>query len=637
MCGIAGFLGDGRREHLVAMTRALSHRGPDDEGFHVDEEHRAFLGFRRLAVIDPAGGQQPMWNEDGSVCVIFNGEIYNQAELRAELEQRGHRFRTDHSDTEVLVHGYEQWGAGLSVRLNGMFAFVVWDRTRKRLFAARDRFGEKPFYYSSQPGLFLFGSELSALARHPRFDRTLDQRSLQKFFAYGYLPAPNTIYRRARKLPAGCHLTVDLVTQKVVEARYWRFCIEAEADAPAGRDATLAEELRALIDRAVARRLVSDVPLGIFLSGGVDSSAILGFAARHRPAAGLDTFTIGFDEPSFDESGPAREVARAIGSHHHEKILSLGAARDAMDRVLAGLDEPLGDPSVLPTHLLSSFARETVTVALSGDGGDELFAGYDPFAALRPAQWYSRLVPTPVHLLLRRSAGLLPVSVKNMSLDFKLRRALTGLSYPPHLWNPVWMAPVEPDLMASLFEAPLDAEELYSEAIEMWDQSASPSLVDRTLEFFTNLYLPDDILTKVDRAAMSVSLESRAVFLDNDIVEFCRRLPHGYKLRNGQRKYLLKKAVAGVVPEAVLARRKKGFGIPLARWLREVPAVPPLAPVPGIRMPWVADRWRSFRAGRTDERLFLWSWASLQAVLNTPAPATLTAGRTDASRAVALA
>ncbi|HXP74287.1 MAG TPA: asparagine synthase (glutamine-hydrolyzing) [Stellaceae bacterium] len=633
MCGIAGFLGDGRREHLAAMTRALSHRGPDDEGFHIDEEHRVFLGFRRLAVIDPAGGRQPMWNEDGSVCVIFNGEIYNQAELRAELERRGHRFRTDHSDTEVLVHGYEEWGAGLPVRLNGMFAFVVWDRTRQRLFAARDRFGEKPFYYSSQPGLFLFGSELSALARHPRFDRTLDQRSLQKFFAYGYLPAPNTMYQSARKLPGGCHVAVDLRAQTVVEARYWCFRIEAEDHAPADRDAALAAELCALIDRAVARRLVSDVPLGIFLSGGVDSSAILAFAARHRPAPSLDTFTVGFDEPSFDESGFARDVARAIGSRHHEKILSLDAARDAMDRVLTGLDEPLGDPSILPTYLLSSFARETVTVALSGDGGDELFAGYDPFAALEPARWYNRLVPTPVHLLLRRSAGLLPVSGKNMSFDYKLRRALTGLSYPSHLWNPVWMAPVEPALMASLFEAPLQAEELYSEAIELWDQSRSRSVVDRTLEFFTNLYLQDDILTKADRAAMSVSLESRAVFLDNDIVEFCRRLPHGYKLRNGQRKYLLKKAVAGAVAPAVLARRKKGFGIPLARWLRDVPAVPPLAPVPGIRMPWVADRWRSFRAGQTDDRLFLWSWASLQAVVNPSAPAALPAGRTEALRA----
>src|SRR5690348_16701432 len=297
MCGICGLVSFGGRridpDVLHAMNEALMHRGPDSRGAFVDGP--VGLAARRLAIIDLDGGDQPIANEDGSVHVVQNGEIYNHAELRAELEQRGHRFKTDHSDTEVLVHGYEEWGDGLPVRLNGMFAFVVWDRTRRRLFAARDRFGEKPFYYSSQPGSFVFGSELSVLTRHPRVDRTLEQRSLQKFFAYGYLPAPNTIFRRARKLPGGCHLTVDLAAQTVVETRYWRFCIEAEDDAPASRDGALAEELRALIDRAVDRRLVSDVPLGVFLSGGVDSSAILGFAARHRSAASLDTFTIGFD------------------------------------------------------------------------------------------------------------------------------------------------------------------------------------------------------------------------------------------------------------------------------------------------------------------------------------------------------
>ena len=597
------------------MTRALAHRGPDDEAFHVDHENRVFLGFRRLTIIDPEGGRQPMWNEDGSVCVIFNGEIYNQAELRKELESKGHRFKTDHSDTEVLVHGYEEWGDGLPIRLNGMFAFAVWDRPRQRLFMARDRFGEKPFYYTGGRDVFAFSSELSALTLHPAVGRSVDRRSLQKFFAYGYLPAPNAIYRGTRKLPSGCHLTLDLRSGKTIETRYWRFAIDAEAEAPADRDALLAEELRELLDRAVARRLVSDVPLGIFLSGGIDSSMILALAARHRPASSLDSFTIGFSEPSFDESCFAREVAAAIGTRHHEKILDLDTARDMLETVLTRLDEPLGDPSILPTFLLSSFARGSVTVALSGDGGDELFAGYDPFAALAPASWYSRLVPTPVHLLLRRIADGLPMSTRNMSLDFKLRRALTGLSYPSKLWNPVWMAPVEPKMMPSLFDEPLQVEEVYSEAIDIWDQSRSRNLVDRTLEFFTNLYLQDDILTKADRASMMVSLESRAAFLDNDVVDFCRRLPHGYKFRNGQRKFLLKKAAAGLVPRSVLSRGKKGFGIPVSRWLREVPAKPPLSAVSGIRMGWVADRWTACRSGRADERLFLWSWLSIQSIL----------------------
>ena len=321
MCGVAGFVGAGGRAALAAMTGAIIHRGPDDDGFHIEPEFRLHLGFRRLAVIDIAGGHQPMWNEDDTVGILFNGEIYNAAELRVELEAAGHRFRTDHSDTEVLVHGYEEWGEGLPARLNGMFAFVIWDRPRRRLFAARDRFGEKPFYYTHRPGFFAFASELTALIAHPEVDRTVDPRALQKFFAYGYLPAPNSLYRGSRKLPGGCSLTLDLADFSLREQRYWRFAITADTQAPESRVDALAEELQHLLDQAVARRLVSDVPLGIFLSGGVDSSTVLALAARHRDPKSLDTFTIGFNEPSFDETPHARAMAAAIGSRHHEKIL----------------------------------------------------------------------------------------------------------------------------------------------------------------------------------------------------------------------------------------------------------------------------------------------------------------------------
>ena len=597
------------------MTAALMHRGPDDSGFHVDAEHAVHLGFRRLSIIDVAGGQQPMWNEDDTVCVLFNGEIYNQAELRDALLAAGHRFRSDHSDTEVLVHGYEQWGEDLRVRLNGMFAFVIGDRERRRLFAARDRFGEKPFYYTARPGFFAFASELSALIKHPAVDRTLDQRALQKFFAYGYIPAPNALYCGARKLPGGCSLTLDLAGSRLQVRRYWCFAITADEHAPEDRTGDLTEELRALLDTAVKRRLVSDVPLGVFLSGGIDSSMVLALAARHRTPAGLDTFTIGFNEASFDETPYAREVAAAIGTRHHERILDFATARRLAEEVLSRLDEPTGDASILPTYLLSTFARETVTVALSGDGGDELFAGYDPFAALAPATWYDRMVPQPVHLLLTRMVGLLPRANTNMSLDFKLRRTLMGLSYPPQVRLPIWMSPLEPSRMGALFDTPMSTEELYSEAIEAWDQTRAANPVDRTLEFFTNFYLQDDILTKTDRAAMMVSLEARAVFLDNDVVDFCAGLPHGYKYRRGVRKYLLKRAAKGLVPPSVLKRAKKGFGIPFARWLRQMPSAPPLSSVTGLRPDWIADRWAAAHAGREDERLLLWSWLSLQAVV----------------------
>jgi asparagine synthase (glutamine-hydrolysing) len=619
MCGIAGFIGSGNRADLAAMTAALAHRGPDGAGFHVDEAAQIFLGHRRLAILDLAGGGQPMWNEDGTVAIVFNGEIYNHAELRRDLQAKGHVFASDHSDTEVLVHGYEEWGAALPLRLNGMFAFAVWDARSRRLFLARDRFGEKPLYYAAHPGFFAFASELSALARHPGVGTSLDPRALQKFFAYGYLPGATALYAGTRKLPAGHHLTLDPATGAQRLVRYWRFRIESDEALGRRAEGDLAEELRALLVKAVGARLISDVPLGLFLSGGLDSSTVLWAAARHRPAASIQSFTIGFTEPSFDESEHARRVARHFGTEHREQILDLDTARDLVTPVLGRLDEPLGDASLLPTYLLSAFTRSRVTVALSGDGGDELFAGYDPFQALTPARFYDRLMPRGLHRGLRRLADLLPVSNGNMALDFKLKRSLMGLSYPRAVWNPVWMAPLEPALMAEIFEAPLRLDELYDEAITLWESGGNADPIDKTLEFFTNLYLTDDILTKTDRAAMMVSLEARAVFLDNDLVEFCRRLPHRWKYRNGTRKYLLKQAMSALLPRGIAQRRKRGFGIPAASWLRRIPKEPPLPAIAGIRGDAVAERWRRHRAGGQDHRLFLWSWLSLAGVLSPPA------------------
>jgi asparagine synthase (glutamine-hydrolysing) len=615
MCGIAGFVGKGNRDDILAMTTALRHRGPDGEGIFVDETAPIFLGFRRLAIVDIAGGNQPMWNEDGTVGVVFNGEIYNHVELRRELVAAGHVFRSSHSDTEVLVHGYEQWGEDLPGRLNGMFAFAVYDRPRRRLFLARDRFGEKPIYYSRRRGLFAFASELQAMTRHPDVSRAVNIRALQKFFAYGYLPAPNALYEDSRKLPSGCHLTFDIASEAIRLVRYWRFAIAPDESLDDRAEGALAEELRHLLLQAGRRRLMSDVPLGVLLSGGIDSSSVLAAAASELPSDQIETFTIGFTEPSFDESAEARAVATAFRTRHREEILDLSAARGIMPEVLSRLDEPLGDASILPTFLLCRFARTRVTVALSGDGGDELFAGYDPIKALRLAQFYNQLVPRPLHRGLRCLAALLPSSSRNMSLDFKIRRSLAGLSYPQALWNPVWLGPVEPDIMADLFNEPIAAEELYEEAISLWNRDPERSLLDRTLEFYTNLYLQDDILMKSDRASMMASLEARAVFLDNDVVAFCQRLPGRFKYRNGERKYLLKKAMAPLVPRQVLSRRKKGFGIPLAKWLRAMPITPPLAPVSGVNVPWVEKCWREHRAGRSDHRLFLWSWLSFQSLL----------------------
>jgi asparagine synthase (glutamine-hydrolysing) len=616
MCGIAGFVGRGDRGHLIAMTRALEHRGPDGEGIYEDQSAHVFLGHRRLAIIDLAGGYQPMPNEDHTILVIFNGEIYNHATLRKELISRGHKFRTDHSDTEVLVHGYEEWGEDLPRRLNGMFAFAIYDKPHRRLFLARDRFGEKPLYYLMRPGLFAFASETTAMLKHPLVSHSLDIRSVQKFFAHGYLPAPNALYEHCRKLPGGCHLSYDIARGTPAIKRYWRFHIEPDERLTEADDDRLADELRALLTQAVERRLMSDVPLGLFLSGGIDSASVLAAATDLQGPDSVQTFTVGFTEPSFDESSHARSTAQMLGSRHHDEILDLSKARELIPTVLKKIDEPLGDASLLPTYLLSMFTRKFVKVALSGDGGDELFAGYDPFKALAPARIYERIVPSKIHLLLRRLIEAIPMSTANMSFDFKIRRTLIGLSHSQPLWNSIWLAPLEPRDIHDIFENPLPAEELYEEVLAQWQSSDAKDLVDRTLEFYTNFYLQDDILMKVDRAAMMNSLETRAIFLDNDLVEFCRRLPHRFKIRRGRRKYLLRLALRGLVPNRVLARPKKGFGIPLAKWLRTTPSIPPLAPMDGVRMERVADRWTQHQAGKTDQRLFLWSWLALQSILH---------------------
>lgn len=613
MCGLAGFVGAGTLADLRAMGAAIVHRGPDGEGIHVDPSANVHLLHRRLAIVDIAGGEQPMWNETRDVAVIFNGEIYNHLELRAALVAKGHVFRSDHSDTEVLVHGYEEWGEELPARLNGMFAFAILDAARRRMFLARDRFGKKPLYYFCRPGLFAFASELTALTRHPGVPREIDRMSLKKLFAYGFIPSPRSLYRGIHRLPGGHWMSLALDRPGEIAVRkYWEFAIEPPRDVPANPEETWGEELRHLLSQAVRRRLMSDVPLGVFLSGGIDSSAVLAFATRELPPGQVETFSIGFREPSFDESGAARAVAAHFGTRHHEEMLSIERARELVPYVLGRLDEPFGDPSIVPMYQLCEFARRRITVALGGDGGDELFAGYDPFKALGVARWYHALVPARMKGGIRSLAEWLPVSDANMSFDFRVKRGLRGASYPPALWNPVWLGPLEARDIAALFSEPVAIEDLYEEAIHAWESTSASHVVDKTLEFYTRFYLPDDILAKADRASMMVSLEVRSPFLDQDLVEFARRIPHEYKYRHGQTKYLLKAALRGVVPHDVLSRKKKGFGIPLTRWLRtwdekDFARAGALVGNPG----WTASALAAHKAGRRDQRLALWCLLAL--------------------------
>lgn len=598
MCGIAGFVGRGEREDLLRMTSAISHRGPDAAGEWVDEADAVYLGHRRLSIVDLAGGGQPMWTADGQIGVVFNGEIYNHEDLRAALKARGCEFQTDHSDTEVLLHGYREWGDEFVSRLNGMWAFALFDRSRHRLLLSRDRFGKKPLYWFLEGETFAFASELTALLAHPACPRSVSPTALQKFFAYALIPAPHTILDRVQKLPAGHNLVYDLRERSANVVKYWDFVLEPVESAKSEDD--LAEELLHLIDGAVQRRLMSDVPLGVFLSGGIDSSLVTALATKHVTAGSLRTFSIGFTEASFDELSWANQVAGLLGTNHQTEVLDLDRALEVLPEIFDKLDEPQGDGSLLPTWLLSRFTRRHVTVALGGDGGDELFAGYDPFLALRRAEAYAKLVPKPVHLAIRLLADRLPVSHENISLDFKIKRTLRGLSHPAKLWNPVWLGALEAADIRDFLGDAADLESLYCEAIEAWDSCPQRDVVDRTLQFYTKIYLQDGILAKVDRASMMNSLEARAPLLDIEVADFARRLPHHFKLRGNTTKYLLKRAAARVLPAEIVNRRKKGFGSPIGPWFRSG----------RLRVesddPFVRRRYESHRQGKIDDRLFLW-------------------------------
>jgi len=590
------------------MNDTLIHRGPDAEGFWSDPSKGLYLGHRRLSIIDIAGGTQPMWTSDNALGVTFNGEIYNYRELRHELEGAGHLFTSHHSDTEVLLHGYREWGTRLPEHLNGMWAFALFDKKNNSLFLSRDRFGKKPLFYAVNKKTFMFASELTALQKHPSFTFSISRMSLKKYFAYNYIPSPASLYESVYKLEGGCNLVYSLSDNAYTIQRYWEFHLEPTSHVPKSAESIWAEELRDLIDKAVKRRLMSDVPLGIFLSGGVDSTAVASFAARHIDPRQLQTFSIGFDEPSFDESAYSLFAARELGTSHHHRMLSLDTATVLLPAITGMLDEPLGDSSLLPTYLLCNECRKEVTVALGGDGADELFAGYDPFHALKAARLYAALVPKPLHEAIRLLVHRFPVSHGNMSLDFRLKRTLRGLSYNHKLWNPTWQAALDPREISDLFTDNTAPEELYEEAISCWDNCSQLSMVDKTLEYFTKLYLQNDILTKIDRAGMMNSLEVRSPFLDNDLVAFAERLPSNFKYRNGVTKYLLRKALTSIVPERILTRSKKGFGVPVGAWFKSGElTINSSTMQSGMNRSFIEKQLTSHRSGARDNRGFLWN------------------------------
>jgi asparagine synthase (glutamine-hydrolysing) len=565
MCGIAGVVGrDGvDRDALVRMTRVLRHRGPDDEGFFVreyDDGVGVGLGFRRLSIIDLETGNQPISNESGSLQLVFNGEIYNFAELRERLESVGHLFATL-ADTEVIVHLYEELGSRCLDRLNGMFAFALWDDARRELVLARDRFGKKPLYYADLGDTLMFGSELKALRGHPRCPDEIDADALSHYLALEYVPTPWSILRSVRKLPAG-HL-LRWRDGRVSVERWWDMSF---GETQERTDEDVIEEFRTQLRAAVRRRLVSDVPLGAFLSGGIDSSSVVAMMVEELPPESVKTFTIGFGERSFDESEHGRRVASHFGTDHYEDVFTPRVMLDLLPTVVEFLDEPFADASVLPTYLLSRFTRESVTVALGGDGSDELLAGYPTFPAERAARLY-RVPHALHHRVVVPLVDKVPVSTANFSFDFKLKRFVRGAGESPDARHATWLGSFTPGDQQRLLQG--QPTDIFAAQRAVINAAPSTNWVERLIYLYSTTYLQDDILVKVDRASMACSLEVRAPFLDVELVEFLGRVPARLKLRRFDTKHLLKRAMADTLPAGIAGRAKKGFGIPLAEWLKE--------------------------------------------------------------------
>jgi asparagine synthase (glutamine-hydrolysing) len=542
----------------------MMHRGPDSEGLMVATG--VALGMRRLAIIDLVSGEQPARNESGNVSVILNGEIYNYRELRANLEKLGHRFRSE-SDTEVLPHLYEEYGPQMVDHLNGMFAFALWDARRRRLFIARDRFGEKPLYWGVFGETVLFASEPKVLLAHPLVHPSLDLDALRQYLSFDYVPAPLSIYKGINKLPAAHTLTVE--NGQVDVRRYWQLSYKTSEPVPTEDEA--AEYLTELLADSVRMRLVSDVPLGVLLSGGIDSSTVAAMAVGAASET-VKTFSISFAESSFDESTYARAVAKFLGTDHHEERLSANLAANLVGEIGSWMDEPMSDPSLVPTYMLSSFTRRHVTVALGGDGGDELFAGYPMYRGHKLARIYERIPRLIRRGIIEPLIHRLPVKTKNLSFDFKARRFVAGVNYEEVARHHIWFGSFTPDEQLELLTKDVlrsSNGDVYCAARRMVDDGCgADNIVERMQDLDTRLYLAEDILTKVDRSSMAVSLEVRAPFLDHRVAEYAASLPVNYKLKGRTTKYILKRAVHPLLPPFVARRGKKGFGVPVADWLK---------------------------------------------------------------------
>jgi asparagine synthase (glutamine-hydrolysing) len=576
MCGICGIFNlalepAAHRERIDAMSARIVHRGPDSHG-KFEMPHLA-LAIRRLSIIDLQTGDQPLFNEAGDVALVFNGEIYNYRELRQNLLQRGHYFKT-HSDGEVIAHLYEEQGPDCVRQLNGMFAIALWDDRAKRLLLARDRAGEKPLFYWLRDSTLVFASEIKALLEYPGIGRALDQEAVSQYFFYGYFPAPRSVFAEIKKLPAAHRMVIE--EGRVRVEPFWR--LQEYLRPPGkprvspGEQQALVEELRQRVREAAMSRLVSDVPLGVFLSGGVDSSTLVALMSELTPG-NVNTFSVAFPQKAFDEESYAALVAHRFNTRHRVLVADKEKLREGLEILADHLDEPLADPAVIPTFLISRFARDHIKVALSGEGSDELFGGYPMHIGARLAEYYLRLPRFLRRQFFERLRRFLPVSSSAVPMGLFLRRFLTHVEKEPALRHQIWFGMFAPEEIDALFSPQFDCGTMPSRQILFpLDRVREGAVFEDALAEVTyldfRLYLEDNLLVKIDRASMACSLELRTPYLDHRLIEFAAGLPAALKVPTVQLKYLLKKAVSEWLPHQIVYRQKRGFSVPVAEWMR---------------------------------------------------------------------
>jgi asparagine synthase (glutamine-hydrolysing) len=550
MCGIVGFNWEDRRK-IEILASLLEHRGPEQEGFHVRDG--VSIGHKRLCILDLSEkGRQPIYNEDGTICITYNGEVFNFESLRDTLEEAGHKF-VSKTDTEVLVHAYEQWGTGLLEKINGQFAFCIFDKRENLFFLARDRLGIKPLYYYHNAGRFIFGSELKVLLKSD-IKRQISEKALNHYLLFGYTPSGESILENVQKLLPGSYLIYDLAAKKITEnARYWSlsFCDDSATSEDQARG-----EIVERLEQSVKAQLIADVPLGAFLSGGVDSSIIV--ALMRKYVKELNTFSIKFDRPGYDESKYAKIVSDMFGTRHHEIEFNAESVRDLIEQLPYYYDEPFGDSSMIPTCLVCRVARKYVTVSLSGTGGDELFAGYPRYLQFGVLKKLNRL-PSPAKKILSLSAQALNTLLRNDMLN-KLQ---TFLGPKDQAWE------IYLKLFSYMFRSGDEQSRKLAQFGHFAEHFEYENDVTNALNFDTKEYLPECLLTKEDRASMAVSLEVRVPFLDHTFVEFAAKIPPHLKARGLDKKHILKKAFSDILPHEILYRRKMGFGVPLAHYFRD--------------------------------------------------------------------